>query len=183
MQLDFLEYYDLENYLFENVRQRFHREGSLGAFDFFSIVVWKANRSKSKIARRLLQHDTEKREELDPIARDLTRSLHAAVEPKERLRILIQNWGFKLPMATAILSVLWPDVFSVYDIRVCDQLTRFHKLVNVTTFDTLWNGYQEYLNALKTSVPPQLRLRDQDRFLWGKSVAEQLERDIRRSFR
>jgi len=45
---DYLEYYDLERYLFENVHQRFHLEHSLGAFDFFSIVIWKANRAKSQ---------------------------------------------------------------------------------------------------------------------------------------
>ena len=52
--LDYLRYYDLETYLFEDVRRRFHAERSLSAFDFFSIVIWKANRAKSKIAHRLL---------------------------------------------------------------------------------------------------------------------------------
>ena len=53
--MDYVRYYDLESYLFEDVRQQFQSEGSLSAFDFFSIVIWKANRAKSKIAKRLLR--------------------------------------------------------------------------------------------------------------------------------
>jgi hypothetical protein len=53
MTNDYLKYYDLEKYLFEDVRQRFHKEGKLDAFDLFSIVIWKANRSKSRLAHRL----------------------------------------------------------------------------------------------------------------------------------
>lgn len=53
--LDYLRYYDLEAYLFEDVRKRFQKEGVLSAFDFFSIVIWKANRAKSKVAHRLLK--------------------------------------------------------------------------------------------------------------------------------
>ena len=79
MDIDFLRYYNLESYLFEDVRRRFHEKGAIGAFDFFSIVIWKANRAKSKIARRLVDRDSQKRAELDPIAQDLTRSLHDAL--------------------------------------------------------------------------------------------------------
>ncbi len=52
--MDYLKYYDLERYLFEDVSKRFRKQGSMSAFDFFSIVVWKANRAKSQIARKLL---------------------------------------------------------------------------------------------------------------------------------
>lgn len=183
MAVDFLRYYDLESYLFEDVRRRFHEEGSVGAFDFFSIVIWKANRAKSKVAKRLLKQDPEGRTELDIIARDLTRCLHDASDSRERLRILMEDWGFCLPMATAILSVFWPDEFSVYDVRVCDQLGQFHSLANVTDFAVTWARYREYLAAVTTAAPANLNLRDHDRYLWGKSVAEQLRKDISRNFR
>jgi hypothetical protein len=53
MTNDYLKYYDLETYLFEDVRQRFHKQGKLDAFDLFSIIIWKANRARSKLAQRL----------------------------------------------------------------------------------------------------------------------------------
>src|SRR5882672_7549701 len=103
--IDYLKYFDREHYLFDEVRFRFHDEHSLGAFDFFSIVIWKANRAKSKIARRLLSKDRKSKRDLNARCRALTRSLYSANDHKERLRILIKDWGFALPMASAILAV------------------------------------------------------------------------------
>lgn len=181
--LDYLRFYDLESYVFEDVRQQFHEDGSIGAFDFFSIVVWKANRAKSRIARRLLQRDPQGRAELDPVVRDLSVGLYKAPDGEARLRILLQEWGFYLPMATAILSTLWPNEFSVYDVRVCDQLGGFHTLGSRTDFGGIWRGYAEYLDAVRRAAPEGLILRDKDRYLWGKSVAEQLQADIKVNFR
>jgi hypothetical protein len=122
---DYLNYYDLEQYLFEQVGPRFHTEHSIGAFDFFSIVIWKANRAKSKIAGRLWRK-AQPEEDLDAIARRLTASLYRARDACERFRLLLdeKEWGFYLPMASAVLTVLWPDEFTVYDMRVCDQLEK-----------------------------------------------------------
>src|SRR2546426_11050716 len=95
-------YYDLENYLLSEVRNRFEADGSIGAFDFFSIIIWKANRAKSRIAKRLRKVDPDHRAALEPIVRDLSRSLHDAQDGKARKQILINGWGFMLPVASAI---------------------------------------------------------------------------------
>jgi len=176
-------YYDLEGYVFDVVHHRFHEDGSIGAFDFFSIVIWKANRAKSTIARRLLQRDRLHRRQLEPIVRDITKALFAASGARERLQVLVEDWGFRLPMASAILSVFWPGELSVYDVRVCEQLQGFHGLQNRTDFSSLWSGYQEYIAAVQQAVPSTLSLRDKDRYLWASSVAEQLQRDIAVNFR
>ncbi len=76
----------------------------------------------------------------------------------------------------------WPDEFTVYDVRVCDQLGRFHKLGNKTALESIWSGYSDYLKAVRLASPDGLSLRDADRFLWGKSVAEQLAEDVRENF-
>lgn len=54
--MDFRQFYyfNLESYLFHTVGPRFAKEKQLSAFDFFCIVAWKANRAKSKIAKKLL---------------------------------------------------------------------------------------------------------------------------------
>ena len=46
------------------------------------------------------------------------------------MRILIEDWAFRLPMASAILTVLYPDSFTVYDIRVCSELQNHHGVRN-----------------------------------------------------
>jgi hypothetical protein len=179
--MDYLKYFDREHYLFEDVHKRFHKEHSLGAFDFFSIVIWKANRAKSKIAHRLLKTDRKSKRDLNARCRVLTRAIHAAHDHKERLRILIKDWGFALPMASAILAVCYPDDFALYDYRVRDQIKDFPKLTT-TNFDRLWEGYQEYVASICKLAPQQEKLRDKDRFLYGKSNAVQLKSDILKSF-
>jgi hypothetical protein len=180
---DYLRYYDLERYLFEDVHRRFHQEGSVGAFDFFSIVIWKANRAKSKTARRLLEKDPQRRGRLAPIVTELTSALYQAPDAQQRLAILLKQWGFLLPMATAILAVFWPDEFCVYDVRVCGQLGRFHTLGDKSDFEAVWEEYAEYLEAVRHAAPADLSLRDKDRYLWGQSVATQLDHDVEFGFR
>src|SRR5687768_152428 len=179
--IDHLQYFDREHYLFDVVSSRFHSEHSLGAFDFFSIIIWKANRAKSQVARRLLNKDRTETRNLETRCRSLTRSLYHAADDKERLRILIKDWGFALPMASAILAVCWPEKFAVYDYRVRDQIKDFPKLTT-TNFEKLWKGYEKYREKVTKLVPGESSLRDKDRFLYGKSNAVQLRKDIRRSF-
>ena len=178
--LDYLRYYHLESYLLEDVRCRFHAEGVLSAFDFFSIVIWKANRAKSKIARRLLRK--AELDDLDQAVAALSKSLFEAEGPRERLRILMEDWDFLLPMASAVLAVLWPDDFTVYDVRACDELANFHQLANWTRFDRVWPTYEEFREAVRAAGPDDLSLRDKDRYLWARSSATQLQEDIARCF-
>jgi hypothetical protein len=93
----------------------------------------------------------------------------------------MKDWGFYLPIASAILTVLWPEEFTIFDVRVCDELVRdkrgdFHKLSNLIP-EHVWPGYCRYRKAVKRAVP-SLHLRDKDRFLWGRSAALQLTDDL-----
>jgi hypothetical protein len=176
---DYLRYYHLEHYLFTDVSRRFQRKHSLGAFDLFSIIVWKANRAKSVVARRLKAH---KRESLEAAARRLTVGLWDAVDDQARLVYLRCEWGLGLPMASAILSVCWPERFTVYDYRVCAELGGFEKLGNVTDPTRLQDGYVAYCKAVRATSPQGLTLRECDRFLWGRSAFRQLKHDIEAGF-
>ena len=180
--VDPLRYYDLEDYLLGEVGARFRSQGYISAFDFFSIVIWKANRAKSHIARRLIKVDPQGRTALEPIVHDLTSSLAKATDERSRLRLLMEAWGFGLPMATAILAILWPDDFTVYDVRVCEQLGAFRELAHLTRFERVWEGYVRYRSAVVAATPDQNTLRAKDRFLWARSAALQLERDVECGF-
>lgn len=172
-------FYDLETYLFETVQQRFQTQGRLSTFDFFCIVIWKANRAKTKIARRL----SEKCENnLDLAVYRLTSEIFEARIPERQLYVLMHDWGFLLPMASAILTVLYPAEFTIYDVRVCDALNDFHKLSNTTNFPLIWEGYVKFVDAVKAAAPQHLSLRDKDRYLWGKSFFEQLKNDVYNGF-
>jgi hypothetical protein len=90
---DYARYYSLERYLFSEVSQHFKASNQLSVFDFFCIVIWKANRSKSKVAKRLL---AQGHADLSTAVQALTNALLQAPDNKERLRTLIEGWGFRL---------------------------------------------------------------------------------------
>jgi hypothetical protein len=176
---DFLRLYHLEAYLFGEVTKRFQKDAALSAFDFFCIVIWKANRAKSKVAARMR---AKGHANLAAAVDALLRSVGSAPDNRARLRIVVEEWGFRLPMASAILTVLYPEDFTVYDVRVCDILGDFKDAQYRTQFDALWRRYSEYIDAVRAAVPSQAALRDKDRHLWRRSFAEQLERDVAAEF-
>jgi hypothetical protein len=177
MSLDYCRYYDLENFLFQDVSKRFRDHGSIGAFDFFSIVIWKANRAKSVTARRL-RKCAALGETLDALCHRLTAEVHRAPSPEARFVALVRPpWGFALPMTSAILTVLYPEVFTVYDYRVCNELGKFGNLTNLTDPGRLWAGYNDFVQAVRAESS-ETGLRNKDRYLIGRSLATQLDRDI-----
>jgi len=177
-RMDYRQYYNLESYLFDTVQPKFAQEGQLSVADFFCIVIWKANRAKSKIAERLLQ----KYGNLETAVQSLTSGLSQQSNAEDKLRYLMEDWGFRLPMASAILTVLYPNDFTIYDVRVCDLLGRFHNLGNRVNFENLWREYQVFKQTVEGAAPSELNLRDKDRYLWGKSFYEQLMKDAENEF-
>jgi hypothetical protein len=176
-----IQFYTLESYLFNTVHRRFAEQDYLGAFDFFCIVIWKANRAKTKVAKRLLGDSTKS---LDEVVIELTKAIAAEKTPKDKMRLLMfGSIRFRLPMASAILTVLYPDEFTVYDYRVCDMLKGFRNLSNLMNIDRLWEGYSAFKSAVISNTPPGLSLRERDRYLWGKSFRDQLTNDVATAFR
>ena len=178
---NYSQFYNLDGYLFNTVAPRFHAQGFLSAFDFFCIVIWKANRAKSKIARRLLAHSPGCF--MEQAVCELTSGIFLQPDAETRMRYLWCDCGIRLPMASAILTVLYPEEFTVYDYRVCDCMGKFHEIGVTSRFDKLWSNYTEFCQAVKNATPKGLSLRDKDRYLWGKSFAEQLDHDLINGFR
>jgi hypothetical protein len=174
----FVKYHNLENYISTEVKTNFENNKYLTAFDFFCIVIWKANRAKSKVATRLLKHG----DNLDESVRNLTNKIFHASSDREKFEILFAQYGFRIPMTTAILSILYPDQFTIYDVRVCESLNEFSELSNKTNFEEVWAEYLKYLEKVKTCESSIMSLRDKDRHLWGLSFYKGLIRDLENNF-
>ena len=181
MDTDFRKYYELENYIFDEVGPLWRRQWWLNSFDFFAILVWKSNRSKTKMRTRLLSRGHCSLEEA---VHELTAVLPGQPDLRSALHYLMaqEEWGFQLPMASAVLTVLYPEDATVYDVRVCAELKRidpssdFERLSTLSRFDPIWEGYQSYIRAVSDAAPSELSLRDKDRWLWGRSF----HRDLRK---
>jgi hypothetical protein len=90
------------------------------------------------------------------------------------------KWGFRLPTASAILTVLYPEEFTVYDARVCEVLGGFGGLGDRKWSPEMWREYRRFVDAVRTNAeaPAALSLRDRDRWLWGKSKQERMAAEL-----
>lgn len=70
-----------------------------------TIVIWKENRAKTQVSAKL------RRPTIEDGVTTLATQLYFADSVKDRLNIIMEEWGFYLPMATAILTVLFPEEF------------------------------------------------------------------------
>ena len=85
----------------------------------------------------------------------------------------MERWNFQLPTATAVLTILYPEHFTVYDIRVCQVLGDFADLRHRKFSEKLWAALLRYKHSVQEASPVGLSLRECDKFLWGKSFYEQ----------
>src|ERR1043166_3446895 len=98
--------------------------------------------------------------------------IHKANTPEEKLEILLGQKGFQLAMASAILTTLYPNDFTVYDFRVRSQLinpkTKKPGYPDISyAKDRVRRYFDEYLRQVREFSA--LSLRDNDRALWAKS--------------
>lgn len=173
--MDYLKLYNLERYLLEDVGPRFRSSGTIAPTDLFMIFIWKANRAKIRIREKLKRGA---KGSFSKAAFEIAKALSATDAPKERLGILMRDWGLRLPMASAILTVLYPLDFTVYDVRVCKMLHITYKGY-LRFSDKCWQEYESFKSAVSENTPSDLCLRDKDRFLWGKSFWEDTKKDAR----
>jgi hypothetical protein len=171
--MDYAKFHNLEGYLLEEVGPRFRSSGAIDPIDMFMIFVWKANRAKTKVREGLKNRSNGS---FSNAVIKIAKALSAAKDQKERLGILMRDWGLRLPMASAILTILYPEDFTVYDVRVCNALQIPCK--DYLRFsDKCWKEYEAYKAAVCGGAPSNLSLRNKDRFLWGKSFWEDAKRN------
>jgi hypothetical protein len=170
---DYLKFYDDEGYLL-GVGKSFRETGHIEPADFYMLLIWKANRAKNRHRDRLKRLADGS---FPDAVSEIASALHAIVERKQRLRILMEKWEFALPTATAILTLLYPDEFTVYDYRVCDEVDLPYR-PQLCFSDELWRRYEEFQAAVIGATPKEItNLRDRDRFLIGRSIRKQVEAD------
>jgi hypothetical protein len=172
--LDPLSYYDPENSIFPNLQETFAKTGKLDPLAFYVVLDWKSSRARTRHLWRLAAIGGS----FEAAVCDIAVMLAAAPSPEQRLGELLTRWKFQLPTATAILSVLYPEEFTIYDVRVCDALGRFHELDGKRWSSEIWLQYRKFVEAVKSEAPSNLSLRDCDRWLWGKDKQRVLQGEL-----
>jgi len=162
----YLKYYWLENYLFDNVNKSFHNRGHLNPEEFFAIVIWKSNRAKTNVRRGIIKS-----------ARTIcaiTSEIFQSKTPEDKLDVFlspkIPNIG--IPIASAVLTVCYPNEFTIADYRACASLKDFGEKVHGNPTVNA-PAYFEYLDKCKKLAHKyKISLRDFDRILWAKDFYE-----------
>ncbi len=194
---EYLKYYWLEEkYLQTDVPNAFHdiHKKHLTVEQLFSIIEWK---NKKFGIRNIPQLNDVK------AVHELTEKIFNASSLSDRLTILLREEngtkrrGIKLATASAILTILYPEEFSVYDIRVRKQLMnrglweRSEKKdkngedlpIDITddkaVVDKYFNLYLSKVQELATKN--ELSLRDCDRALWAQDWHKDLQTFIDKS--
>jgi hypothetical protein len=172
---DYRKFYDEERYLLHEVGPHFRATGTIEPADFYMILIWKAERAKNKHKERLKK---KAHGSFEAAVSKVASSLHQTPEQPKRLQILMTEWEFYIPTATAILTILYPEEFTVYDVRVCGQVDCDYKPWRKYS-PQLWEDYERFREAVISNAPADLSLRDKDRFLVGRSFRLDVEKDCR----
>jgi len=169
-----IAYYNPETHLFPEVARNFADTDALDPEVLYLILDWKAPRARTRHRSRLAKIAGS----FNAAVVNIAAELRAATGPEQQLELLLTKWGFRLPTASAILTVLYPDTFTIYDIRVCNTLNAFRQLADARWSPTVWREYQRYTVAVRNAAPDGLSLRDCDRWLWGTDKRESLRKEL-----
>ncbi len=155
----YLKYYFLEDYLFGSVSKNFQKNGYLAPEEFFAIVIWKRNASKSKIIEGV--------KESGETIKSLTQKIYKLTNRRDKLITLINIRNIGIAIASAILTVLSPDEFTIIDYRVKNSLKR----LNIKFPDKIEENVESYFQYVdickETAQKWDLSLRNFDRALWA----------------
>lgn len=181
-KIDYEQFYDLERYLFEDVTDFFRENGYLSGVQFYCILIWKAERAKFLNARKIMNKDRSKT--FDENVKILTSKISSASSDLERTIILF-DWKFRIATASAILTVLYPKRFTVYDYRVVEreELKRFKNFGSEKP-ERKAVRYLEFIETVKAlTLEREFKdLRSRDRYLWGRSRYISMILDIKSGF-
>jgi thermostable 8-oxoguanine DNA glycosylase len=169
-----LELYDIEDYLFDEVRKRFEEKDTLEPFDFFAIVAWKSNRTKTKIRRGL--------DDAGKTVQGLMSEVAQAETSRDKVEVLLQVWGIGLAMASAILTVCDPETFTVLDYRAWETLRAASVQGLPEDYPATPDEYLDYCRVCRQLAERVgMSLRNLDRALWAKSWRDDLRKLVHSS--
>jgi hypothetical protein len=127
-------------------------KGNFSPTHLKAIFEWKTgNRGKGRIDRN---SDSE--------IGDALKLAASAKEPRSAISVLIGLHGIQVPVASAIMTAIKPDTYTIIDFRALEALgiRREDQVIDL-------NRYLRYLSfCIKQSAEWKMSLRDFDRALW-----------------
>lgn len=155
-----LDHADPEGRIFPRIAAK--EPPSLTAEELLTVLKWKLRRVKAS--------DTSILSHLDAINGAIRLAAQTGKEV-EAIELLCGHTGIKLAVASAILTVCYPDMFTIIDYRVLGILRLKPEKADGWTAARYWD---EFVPAVKRLCRPGFCLREMDKALWGLSVYENI---------
>jgi len=189
-----LDCYDPETRVFSEIREKLSKGEGLSKRDVLLILRWKLGRIKDSNAKTVSDENLKK----------INKAIADAKKPENAiaaLEALDEIPGIGLATATAILTVCYPDTFTIIDERVLESLDllprgyekkrkRKSKKAKKKKEDSKYNTedwtakeyVEDYLPKVNERKEKWKRsLRETDQVLWGLSVNRRIEKVIKKS--
>lgn len=128
------------------------RSGSADRHDLHAIADWKAPRAA--------HHILNEKNTVQLIEKSLRTAANEAASTNAKIDALISLIGVNVPMASAILTCIFPESYTVIDVRALDALRSERRTIG----KSLYLRYLEFCRA--TAAELGVELRQLDRALW-----------------
>ncbi|HXB61791.1 MAG TPA: hypothetical protein VNU94_02920 [Acidobacteriaceae bacterium] len=162
---DGLDYHDAEDRVFPKIKAKILAKQELDKKDVLHILKWKLGRIKASDSRTISNKNLL-------IINKAIRSAGVG-NGLDALEALMQIHGIKLAVATTILTICYPEKFTIIDFRVLEVLNLFPA---TTDGWTAQKYVDEFLPVvIKQSEKWNCSLRNADKALWGLSVKRRFE--------
>jgi hypothetical protein len=175
--VNYIEFYNDENVLFEKIGPEFRQGMDPSVMHFEALLAWKSDRPGDTHWMRLMKICGGT---MENAVAALCADIRSAKDHKTRLEVLIRKWEFKLPTAVTILTVFYPEFFTMYDERTRRQTDTKNWSQRTSFTPDLWEHYCEFKDKIVALAPYGLSLRDADRYVMGKDTYEARERKLAR---
>ena len=148
-----IEEYDTEKIIFTEIGPRARKNCVLNFDDFYKICMWKSRRQKN----RYLKNKNK--------VENISRKAFLTSDETKKIELLCGLDGVGIPTASAILTVLYPENYSIIDIRCIETLNHLgYKMKNVMTVNN-WLKYLEIMRDL--AKENNVTTRDLDKALFA----------------
>ena len=119
----YLKYYNLEDYLFDDIHNNFIKNKCLDDYEFFAIVCWKRKATAIKVAKRWNGEWNKDRLSIQ----DITSKVYLEPDDMKKMEILKNINQVGVAIASAILTVCYPEKFTIIDYRALNSLRKKEK--------------------------------------------------------
>lgn len=131
---NYLDLYNIEEYLFKVIGPRIRERGFIEFNDFYQICMWKSARQKQNYLKN------------KNIVKNISRKAFAENEEILKIKQLLKLKGVGIPTASAILTIVFPDRYAVIDVRCIQMLNKLGIRIKETITINRWF---EYLNIMR----------------------------------